>query len=415
MPWKETDAMKERIHLVLEWERRWNANRGCVNVAELCRMFGVSRECGHKWIRRYQQAGHDVRVLEAGSRRPKTSPTAIGEQVQDVLVAARKLHPRWGPRKLHAWLVDANPGVAVPSPSCIGEVLRRRGFSMSRRRTRRRAPVVTLPFAACDCPNAVWCVDFKGWFRTEDGAKCYPLTISDAFSRYLLRCEVLADPNGDETQRVFDSAFLEFGLPAAIRSDNGPPFASTGPGGLTRLSVWWLKLGIRLERIEPGKPQQNGRHERMHLTLKLENEPQASLRAQQRAFDLWRREYNEERPHEALGQQPPARAYRRSARSYPRKLEEPELGLWSERCRVDKGGFIFWRRTRIFISSALHHELVALDVEDETDRCDVSYGPIALGKLNLRRLDRGLIVPRRTRRRDAGLTRISLEPPDRSP
>jgi transposase InsO family protein len=404
--------MKERVQLVLEWERRWDAQEGRVNVAELCRIFGVSRECGHKWIRRYQDAGHDVRAVEERSRRPKTSPTAIAEEAQDVIVAARKLHPRWGPLKLHAWLVDANPGIAVPSPTCIGEVLRRRGFSAPRRRRRRRAPVVTLPFAACDRPNAVWCVDFKGWFRTEDGVKCYPLTISDAYSRYLLRCEALGEPNGIETQRVFDSAFLEFGLPAAIRSDNGSPFASTGPGGLTQLSVWWLRLGIRLERIEPGKPQQNGRHERMHLTLKLETEPQASLRVQQRTFDLWRREYNEERPHEALGQQPPARAYRRSSRTYPRKLEEPEPEPWSECCRVDKYGYIFWRRTRIFISSALRWQLVALDVDDETETCAVSYGPLALGKLDLNDLDRGLIVPRRSRRTDQGVTTVSLEDPE---
>jgi hypothetical protein len=274
---------------------------------------------------------------------------------------------------------------------------------------------VTLPFSACDRPNAVWCVDFKGWFRTKDGAKCYPLTITDAFSRYLLRCEVLADPNGDEAKRVFDSAFLEFGLPAAMRSDNGPPFASTGPGGLTRLSVWWLQLGIRLERIEPGKPQQNGRHERMHLTLKTETEPQASLRAQQRVFDVWRREYNEERPHEALGQTPPARAYQRSSRTYPRKLTQPDYDAWFDPCRVDKSGFISWHRTRIFISSALRYELVGIEFDQEEELCNVSYGPIALGRLDLKRLARGLIVPRRVRRKDGGVTAVSLADPEGSP
>lgn len=407
MPWKDTDAMKERVRLVLEWERRWKQQHGQVNVAELCRMHGVSRECGHKWIRRYVEAGYDIRAVEERSRRPLVSPTAIGEEVQDVLVAARKLHPRWGPRKLRAWLVDANPGVAVPSASAIGEVLRRRGLTTPRRRARGRAPPVTQPFAACDHPNAVWCVDFKGWFRTGDGAKCYPLTITDAFSRYLLRCEVLADPNGIETQRVFDSVFSEFGVPEAMRSDNGPPFASTGPGGLTRLSVWWLRLGIRVERIEPGKPQQNGRHERMHLTLKLETEPQPSLAAQQREFDHWRREYNHERPHEALGQKPPATVYGRSTRSYPRKLVHPTPEPWGEMYRVDKGGFIRWRRTQVFISSALSHELVELDTNPETEICEVRYGPIVLGKLDATRLRRGLILPRR-RRREKKVSAMSL-------
>jgi transposase InsO family protein len=408
MPWKETDAMKERVELVLEWERRWKKQEGQVNVAELCRMHGVSRECGHKWIRRYVEAGFDLRAVEERSRRPHASPTALVEAVHDMLVAARKAHPRWGPRKLRAWLVETEPGVVLPSASAIGEVLRRRGLTTPRRRRHRHVPPATQPFAACDRPNAVWCVDFKGWFRTGDGEKCYPLTITDAFSRYVLRCEALADPDGDEAQRVFDSAFLEFGLPDAIRSDNGPPFASTGPGGLTRLSVWWLRLGIRVERIEPGRPEQNGRHERMHLTLKLETVVQDSLAAQQRAFDYWRREFNQERPHEALGQKPPATVYYRSNRSYPRKLERPESGPWAELCNVDKEGFIRWRRTKVFISSALKHELVELAVDAEMEVCEVKYGPILLGKLDPARLHRGLILPRRRRRGAKHLPSLSL-------
>jgi putative transposase len=399
MPWKETDAMKERVALVLEWERRWRKQQGQVNVAELCRIHGVSRECGHKWIRRYQEADFDIRAVEERSRRPHSSPARISDEVQDVLVAARKLHPRWGPRKLYAWLTDAYPGIPLPSPSAIGEILLRRGLTTPRRSKRARVPSVTRPFAACDRPNAVWCVDFKGWFRTHDGAKCYPLTITDAYSRYLLRSEALADPNGVEAQRVFDSAFSEFGLPDAIRSDNGPPFASTGAGGLSRLSVWWLRLGIRVERIEPGRPQQNGRHERMHLTLKLETEIQATLRVQQREFDFWRREFNEERPHEALGQKPPATVYQASSRKYPRKLVRPDPEPCAEVSRVDKSGFITWRRTKIFISSALAHEIIELDVDYLTDMCEVRYGPIILGRLDASRLDRGLILPRRSRRR----------------
>jgi transposase InsO family protein len=386
---------------VLEWERRWEKTEGYVNVSELCRAYGISRECGHTWIRRYRDAGDDVRALESRSNRPRTSPTAIEEQMQDAVVEARKLHPKWGPRKLRAWLVDAYPAVAWPSASAMGGILQRRGLSTPRRRRRRRVPAVTQPFANCDRPNSVWCVDFKGWFRVGDGKKCFPLTITDAFSRYVLRCEVV-EPSGDEVQSVFDSAFLEFGLPDAIRSDNGPPFASVGAGRLTTLSVWWMRLGIRLERIDPGKPQQNGRHERMHLTLKTETEPQATLAAQQRTFDLWRREFNEERPHEALGNKPPATVYERSRRAYPRKLVDQPTDVCSEVIRVDRDGFIRFRRNKIFISSALRQELVELDPDHRRDAYMVKYGPVPLGTLDCNRLSRGLIIPRSRRNLSAG-------------
>ena len=266
----------------------------------------------------------------------------------------------------------------------------------------RASPIAaTQPFAHCDAPNTVWCVDFKGKFRTQDGEWCHVLTILDAYSRYVLRCEAVLDPTGDEVERIFDGAFLEFGLPQALRSDNGPPFASTGAGGLTKLSLWWLRLGINLERIEPGKPQQNGRHERMHRTLEEAVTPaRANLRAQQRALDLWRREYNEERPHEALGQKPPATVYTRSTRRYPRPLKRPEMNTFAEPVRVDHGGHIRWRRERVFVSSPLALEHVEL-LPDETaqGRWRVSYGPILLGWVDPERLERGLILPPRRRRR----------------
>jgi putative transposase len=400
MPWKATDAMKERVAFVLEWERRWNeAEGGYVNVAELCRAYGISRECGHKWIRRYRDAGDDVRALETRSNRPRTSPTAIEEQMQDAVVEARKLHPKWGPRKLRGWLVIQYPGVAWPSASAMGTILARRGLSTPRRRKRRRAPPVTQPFAACDRPNAVWCVDFKGWFRVGDGKKCYPLTITDAYSRYVLRCEVLEKPNGIEVEQVFDSAFLEFGLPDAIRSDNGPPFASTGAGRLTALSVWWMRLGICLERIDPGKPQQNGRHERMHLTLKTETDPQATLAAQQRTFDVWRRVFNEERPHEALGNMPPATVYERSRRHYPRKLVDPVSLSDYDVVRADRRGFIHFRRHKIFISSALRLELLEVEPDYRRHTYNVKFGPILLGRLDGNQMTRGLIIPRSRRQK----------------
>lgn len=186
-------------------------------------------------------------------------------------------------------------------------ILQRQGLSRPRKRIRRKAMPSTQPFGDCAGPNDTWCIDFKGKFRTQDGRWCHVLTLLDAWSRYLLRCEAVLDPDGVAVERILDSAFQEFGLPAAMRSDNGPPFASTGAAGLTKLSVWWLQLGIRLERIEPGEPQQNGRLERAHLTLEeIVATPAQDVMAQQRELGPWRREYNEERPHQALGQRPPA-------------------------------------------------------------------------------------------------------------
>jgi putative transposase len=324
MPWKATDQLKERTKFVLEWERRWNeAEGGPVNMAELCRLFGISRQTGYTWVERYRAANHDLTAVAERSRRPNTSPHALPPDVEDLIVAARKQKPKWGPRKLHARLVEAYPGEYIPSASVMAKVLKRRGLTTPRQR-RRRAPAVGVvaPFSGCEESNAVWCIDFKGWFVTGDGLRCYPLTLIDAFSRFLLRCEALVDPDGREVRRILESAFEEFGLPAAIRSDGGPPFASTGPARLTELSVWLLRLGIRIEIIAPGKPQQNGRLERFHRTLKDEttDPPAADCAAQQRVFDLWRGEYNHERPHEALGQRRPGRIYMPSKYSYPRPL-----------------------------------------------------------------------------------------------
>lgn len=408
MPWKETDAMKERVRLVLEWERRWKANQGKVNISELCREFGVSRECGYKWIKRYQAAERDVRAVEERSRKPKSSPTAIEQEMQDLVVAARKAHPRWGPRKLRALLVDRNPGIEFPSASAIATILKRRGLVLVKHRKRRMRidPDVSPPFSECTLPNRVWCVDFKGWFLTRDGKKCYPLTITDAYSRYILRCEAMLDPDGPGVFGIFDSAFSEFGLPDAIRSDGGPPFASTGAAGLTRLSVWWLQLGIRVERIAPGKPQQNGRHERMHRTLKADVEPQANCRRQQAAFDLWRREFNDERPHEALGMRPPMRIYTPSKRRYPRPLYRPDVWDWDHVATVDKNGTIRFHGRKVFVSSALRNLTVEL-VRVEELVWEVRWGQILLGRLHHDRLERGIIPTRRRRDR---VTVLSLRP-----
>jgi len=247
-------------------------------------------------------------------------------------------------------------------------------------------------------------MDFKGDFPTGDGARCYPLTVIDAYSRYCIRCEVVPEASGRWVEHVLDSAFREFGLPAAIRSDNGPPFAANGPVGLSSLAVWLLRLGIRLERIAPGKPQQNGRQERFHRTLKHEaaTPPGSSLRAQQRRFDLFRREYNQERPHEALGRKPPGSVYVPSTRRYPCGLLTPVGGL--HEVRVDRQGSFRWGRHRVFLSAALAHQTVSL-TPDSGGRWVVSFGAIELGSLDEDRIYRG--VQAKTRQRKPHFLQLS--------
>jgi putative transposase len=383
---------------VLDWERRWAAAQGGIgDMAELCRKYGVSRPTGYAWVKRYRDAGFNLRAVEEKSRRPKNHPNAITAEVEDLLVQARKLMPRRGPRELRKILLERHPGVEWPSTTAIGNILKRRGLVRLKKK-RKHAPPMTRPFAQTLAPNDTWCIDFKGKFRMLDGHWCHVLTLLDAETRYLLRAEPMLDPTGENVEKVLDSAFQEFGLPKAMRSDNGPPFASTGAGRLSRLSVWWLKLGISLERIEPGKPQQNGRLERCHSTLEeAVTPPAANLVAQRRAIDEWRRDYNDVRPHEALGDVPPARVYRRSPRGYPRKLIKPEPAVWADACDVDRAGCIRWRKHKLFISSALAGELVQLERNTES-LWQVRFLDLVIGELNEHKLERGIILKRKPQR-----------------
>lgn len=351
------------------------------SFAELCRRFGISRTHGYKWVRRYEELG------EAGlADRPRIAqsrPHARDEEVVDAVVQLRKKYPQWGPKKLVGYLAGKQPEVEWPAPSTVGDWLKKYGLIRPRRR-RIRGPVAR-PVAGCGVsrgeePNQVWCVDFKGWWVMGDGKKCYPLTISDEHTRYLLKCEGMQETKGPLIKEQFERTFVEFGLPERIRSDNGPPFASVGPGGLTRLSVWWLKLGIALERIEPGEPQQNGRHERMHRTLAQEVAKEAHLMAQQRGLDRFRREYNQERPHEALGQTPPALHYSVSRRSYPRELVYPEYPDMKVRW-TSHSGMISWRGQAVSLGNCLDNEPVGLAQVSET-AWEVFYGPVELGVLD---------------------------------
>jgi len=280
-------------------------------------------------------------------------------------------------------LMRRSPQLVWPAASSMGDLLRREGLVGSRRRRRLALPV-SRPFAAVTAPNDLWCIDFKGWFRTGDGQRCDPLTLSDADSRFLLACRAVS-PTGAEVERVCDRAFRHYGLPRALRSDNGPPFASAGAGGLTRLAVKWIKLGIKLERTDPASPQQNGRHERMHATLKAETAapPAANLAAQQRRFNHFCHIYNHERPHEALGQVPPASRYQPSPRPYPRRLKEPHYDDAQAVRRVRSNGEIRWGGDLIFLSETLVGESVGI-AESETGDWIVSFSDVHLGLIERR-------------------------------
>src|SRR5207248_8442235 len=306
-------------------------------------------------------------------------PHAMSAEIAEFCLAVRREHPTWGPIKVKAWLERRRPRIEWPAASTIGALFDRQGLTVQRR-LRRRSPPSSAPFAACGAANHVWCMDFKGWFLTGDGTHCEPLTLSDAHSRYLLRCQALPRTDTDHVWPVLDAAFREFGLPHYMRSDNGSPFASRGAGGLSRLSVKLIKAGVMPERIAPGKPQQNGRHERMHLTLlqDVADPPAATMREQLKRLRAFQRLYNEERPHQALDNATPADRYQISSRRFDGVLREPEYGDQEVR-RVRHKGEIKLDGNMIYISAALVSEPVAL--AESEDGWTVSYGPVVLGTI----------------------------------
>lgn len=398
MSWHVTDAIDERLSFMAEW------HGGGWRLAELCRRYGVSRKAGYRLIGRFAAEGVDG--LKDRSHARHHHPNATSAGALEAVLGARAEHPHWGPKKLKAWLerraaglaapgVPAPglvmpglvmpglvmPGLVVPAASTIGLILQRHGLTVRRRPRGRAVPSAGL--SASDAANDVWAMDFKGWFRTGDGTRCDPLSLSDLGSRYLLRVQALDRPDAAHVWPVLDAAFREFGLPRAMRSDNGPPFASSGAGGLSTLAVQLIKAGVVPERIRPGKPQENGRHERMHRTLKQEtaSPPAASIAAQQRRFDAFRQEFNHERPHEALDQQTPADRFCASPRQYSGRLRSPEPDGADQVRKVRSNGEIRWAGQHVFISEALIGEPVGL-IERDDGRHDILYGPILLGQLS---------------------------------
>ena len=378
MPWKESNVQEERIKFVAAWKQ------GGWTMTDLCNEFGISRKTGYKYLERYNDEGVDG--LKCKSRARKFHPNATRPELVELIIEMRKEHPSWGPRKLLARLRGRYPRIPLddwPCNSTVSEILKRNGY-VRKVRKRRRAPPTLFPFSHVGNPNDLWCTDFKGRFTVGSGQRCDPLTITDAHTRYLLECKAVKKTNTENVQKVFENIFREYGLPRAIRSDNGSPFAATSLGGLSRLSVWWLKLGITLERIEPGKPQQNGRHERMHLTLKKETAlpPMSSLNRQQKEFDRFREEYNTERPHEALSYRAPADIYKRSPRKFPGKRLEMHYPTHMETETVSDEGTIRYGVHRIFLTSALRGERIGLEEIDERHR-RVNFAHAALGLIDV--------------------------------
>lgn len=356
MPWKETCTMNERELFIKAWLEHDH------RIALLCERYGVSRKTGYKWIERFKAEG--MAGLCDRSRARLTQANRTPEVIVEKILTLKHRYPDWGPVTIESALYRAQPDQRWPASSTIGEILKRHGLVKPRRK-RHKVPPQSQPLAHARAPNDVWSADFKGQFTLGDGHVCYPLTISDNCSRLLISCQGLYGPRLAPSMKVYERAFREYGLPKRIRTDNGFPFAMVTLGGLTPLTVWLIKLGVLPERIEPGCPQQNGRHERMHRTLKAAtaSPPRANLSAQQRAFNRFRKIFNEERPHHSLGRGLcPSDVHRPSPRPYPEKLRDiiyPDTLMVR---KVKQGGYIKLNGHPYYITRQLTGEYVGLEL-----------------------------------------------------
>jgi transposase InsO family protein len=368
MPWKQIEPMNQRAEFAMR-------SLATENFRALCQEYGISAKTGYKWQKRLLSQG--LERLAEYSRRPKSSPNGLGEAVVCDIIRIKRKHLAWGPRKVRA--IYGRTHAETPSESSFKRVLERAGYTEKRRLRPRQETGRLRSGKRAQAPNEVWTVDFKGWWYVPGGRRCEPLTIRDEYSRYVLELRALADAQSQSVREVFEQLFERRGLPQCIRSDNGSPFAhSAALLGLTRLSAWWIALGIDLERNRPACPQDNPAHERFHLDVSKELE-KPRLGEQQAELDEWRRTFNEERPHEALGMRTPAEVYCQSANKYqgtPEDLLYPGM----ETRRVLKTGVIVWNRQQIFLSTALQNWSVGL--EPHRERFNVCFARLLLGHLD---------------------------------
>jgi putative transposase len=376
MPWQEATPMEQRERFVRDHQR------GLYTMTELCARYSISRKSGYKWIHRFDEGGRPA--LGDRSRAPQHCPHAITEGVAQLICETRRSHPTWGPRKLLDWLAPRHPTLELPASSTAGDLLARHGLVKKRRRRRSYEHPGVIP-ATTTQPNDLWTADFKGHFRTGNGIYCYPLTVADLHTRYLVGCQGLLTTKGQGVQAVFDRLFRAYGLPRAIRTDNGVPFATVAIHGLSPLNVWWIRLGIQHQRILPAHPQQNGAHERMHKTLKREaiHPPRRTLAAQQRAFTRFREEYNHDRPHQALRGRTPGELYRPSPRTYIGTLPPIEYPGHFIVKRVTNAGTFRFKKRLVFIANALIHHPIGLE-EVADGVWSIYFCRVLLGRLDER-------------------------------
>lgn len=374
MPWNVTHTMDQKLQMISDYLT------GHYSPTELSRIYGVSRKTIYKWINRYTV--DPEHGLADRSRAPCTNPNAVPDPVKQTIIETKLKYLHLGPKKVMRYLRRQFPDQYWPADSTAGTILAKAGLVRARRRKARVAPNA-LPFASCSAPNSVWSADYKGDFQLGDRNRCYPLTVSDNYSRYLLACQGFPNTRYGHAKPVFERLFYQYGLPWAIRIDNGAPFASTAFGGISRLSAWWIRLGIRPERIEKGKPNQNGRHERMHRSLKdgAIKPARYSMRTQQKAFDQYRQEYNTIRAHESLNDRVPADVYQPSIRSMPSKLADIEYGTQMVVRKVRHSGEIKWQGRLVYVSQILAKQPIGFKQISE-NRWGIYYSFYLLGYWN---------------------------------
>ena len=377
MPWKIISAMNQKIQLIADWQSK------NLSLTDLSQKYGISRPTVYKLIERYERYG--IEGLKEQSRAPKTCPHRTPEKVISLVIQEKLKNRKRGPRKIRAQLKRQHPNLELPAISTIAYWLKKEGL-VAKRKKRLRVPPYTQPFCECKAPNDVWSIDYKGQFYMKNGHVCYPLTISDNLSRFLLGCKALQGPRYAPTKKHLELIFREYGLPDAIRNDNGTPFAGKGIGGLSRLSVWFIQLGITPERIEKGCPEQNGRHERMHRTLKNDvlDSIAGNLKEQQKAFDIFRHDFNHNRPHESLNDQTPNEFYKKSNRPYIDHPNMPEYGYDYTVRHVKHGGEIKFKGRMFYVTGLLAKQPVGLK-EIADGIWQLQYSFYVLGSVDLRK------------------------------